>query len=75
MINFVIKLRTKLQKFRKHSQQNNSEIVTNEHDKEIHKGGHISPVKRQKIIDELRLKHYNNRISKNYKGFKKLIIK
>ena len=67
MIYLVIKLQTKLQKFKKNSQQNNSEIVTNEHGKEIHKGGYIYPVKRQKIIDELRLKYYNNRIkvSKN----------
>ena len=35
--------------------QNNSETITNKHDKEIHKGRYISPEERQKIIDELRL--------------------
>ena len=49
-------MRTKFQKFQNNSQQNNSEIVTNEHDKKIHKGGYISLEKRQNIIDELRLK-------------------
>ena len=38
------------------SQQNNSETVTNEHDKEIPKERYISPEKRQENIDELRLK-------------------
>ena len=36
--------------------QNNSETVTNKHDKEIPKETHISPEGRQEIIDELRLK-------------------
>ena len=31
----------KLQKFQKNSQQNNSETVTNENDKEMSKKGHI----------------------------------
>ena len=35
--------------------QNNSEIITNEHDKEIPKERYISPEERQKIIDDLRL--------------------
>ena len=43
----------------KNSQQNNSEIVTNEHDKkitkQIPKERYISPGKRRKIIDHLRL--------------------
>ena len=39
----------------KNSQQNNSETVTNEHDKEIPKERYISPKQRQKIIDNLRL--------------------
>ena len=39
----------------KSSQQNNSETVTNEHDKEIPKERHISPEGRQKIIDFLGL--------------------
>ena len=37
------------------SQQNNSETVTNEYDKEIPKERCISPEQRQKIIDNLRL--------------------
>ena len=49
----VIKSLIKLQKI---SKQNNSETVTNEHDKEIPKERYISPEERQKIIDELRLK-------------------
>ena len=40
----------------KNAQQNNSEIVTNEHDKEILKERYISPHEKQEIIDELRLK-------------------
>ena len=40
----------------KDSQQNDSETVTNEHDKEIRKERFISSEKRQEIIDELRLK-------------------
>ena len=42
----------------KHLQQNNSEnseTVTNEHDKEIPKERYISPEEIQKIIDDLRL--------------------
>ena len=46
---------TKLQ-VSKNSQQNNSETVTNEHDKEIPKERYIPPVERQEIVDELRLK-------------------
>ena len=68
---FVIKLLVKLWEFQKKSQQNNSETVTNEHDKEIPKERYISPEKRQENIDELRLKQYNNGVSKNYKSFKK----
>ena len=40
----------------KNLQQNNSEIVTYEHDKEIPTEAYISPEERQEIIDELRLK-------------------
>ena len=40
----------------KKPQQNISETVTNEHDKEIPEERHVSPEERQKIIDELRLK-------------------
>ena len=36
-------------------QQNNSETVTNEHDKEIPKKRYISPKEKQKIIDEFRI--------------------
>ena len=41
-------------KVSKNSQQNNSETVTNEHDKELSK--EKSPEERQEIIDELRLR-------------------
>ena len=34
--------------------QNNSETITNEHDKEIPKGRYISPEERQKVINDLR---------------------
>ena len=45
-------------KVSKNPQQDNSEAVTNEHDKEIHK-----EIKRQEIIDDLRLKQkYNSGI-------------
>ena len=37
-------------------QQNNSETVTNEHDKQIPQERYVSPEKRQEIIDELRLR-------------------
>ena len=40
-------------KFLKNSQQNNSETVTNENDKEIPKQRYISSEERQKIIDNL----------------------
>ena len=40
----------------KNLQQNNSETVTNEHDKEVPKERYVSPEERQEIIDELRLK-------------------
>ena len=46
------KIKTKVSK---DSQQNNSEIVRNEHDKEILQERYISLVERQKIIDDLRL--------------------
>ena len=44
----IIKVSNKLQ-------ENNTETVTNEHDKEIPKEWHISSLERQGIIDELRL--------------------
>ena len=49
-------LNCRITKVSKNSQQNNSETVTNEHDKEVHKERHVSPEERQEIIDELRLK-------------------
>ena len=49
------KIADKITKISKISPHNNSETVTNEHDKEIHKERYISPKERQKIIDDLRL--------------------
>ena len=59
----------------KNSQQNNSETVTNENDKETSKERFISPEKRQEIIDNLRLKWYNNGVSKIYKSLKHFTTK
>ena len=42
-------------KMTKHLQQNNSEKITHEYDKEIPKQIYISPEERQKIIDNPRL--------------------
>ena len=42
-------------KVSRRSPRNNAETITNEHDKEIHKGRYISPGERQKMIDDLRL--------------------
>ena len=50
------KIANKITKVSKHLQQNNSETVTNDYDKEIPKERCISPKERQEIIDELRLK-------------------
>ena len=50
------KIANKITKLSKISQQNNSETVTNEHDKEIPKERYVSLEERQEIIDELRLK-------------------
>ena len=49
------KIANRITKVSKNSQQNNSETVTNENDKEIPKERYISPEERQKIIDDLRL--------------------
>ena len=46
---------SKTTKASNNSQQNNSETVTNKHDKEILEERCISPEERQKIIDDLRL--------------------
>ena len=49
------KIANRITKVSKTSPQNNSETVTNEHDKEIPKERYISPEERQTIIDDLRL--------------------
>ena len=49
------KIADKITKVSKNSQQNNSETVTNDHDKETPNERYISPEERQKIIDNLRL--------------------
>ena len=50
------KIADKITKLLNNSQQNNSETVKNEHDKEIPKERYLCPEERQEIIDELRLK-------------------
>ena len=49
------KIADRIMKVSKTSQQDNSETVTNEYDKEIPKERYISPEERQKVIDHLRL--------------------
>ena len=49
------KIADKITKISKTSQQNNSETVTDEHDKDILKERYIFPEETQKIIDDLRL--------------------
>ena len=66
------KIADRITKVSKNSQQNNPETVTNEHDKEIPKERYISLEERQGINDKLRLKQFNNGITKNHKSFKKL---
>ena len=62
------KISDKIAKKSKNSQQNNSETVTNENDKEIPKERYICPKETHKIIDEMRLpQYYSNGISKNNK--------
>ena len=46
----------KVQKVSKNLQQNNSETITNEYDKEMLKERYVSPDERQENVDELRLK-------------------
>ena len=70
-----LKIADRITKVSTNSQQNNSETVTNENDKEIPKERYISSEERQDIIDELKLKLYNNEISKNHKSFKKFTTK
>ena len=48
------KTANKITKLSKNSPQNNSETITNEHDKEIPKERYISSEERQKIIDDLK---------------------
>ena len=50
------KIANEVTKVSKHSQQNTSETVTNEHDKKIPKERYVYPEERQEIIDELKLK-------------------
>ena len=50
------KIPNKIRKALKNSEENNSETVANEDDKEIRKERYISPEEREGIIDELRLK-------------------
>ena len=57
----------RIRKVFKNLQQNNSETVTNENDREIPNERCVSPEERQEFIDELRLKKYNNEIPKNQK--------
>ena len=52
----INKITNKITKVSKNSQQNNSDTVTDKHDKEIPKERYTSPEKTQKIIDDLRLK-------------------
>ena len=52
----VSKIANRITKVSKISQQNISETVTKEHDKEIPKEIHVSPEEWQWIIDEPRLK-------------------
>ena len=49
------KIGDRIIKVSQNSQQNNSEAVTNENDKELPKERYISLEQRQKVIDDLRL--------------------
>ena len=49
------KIANRIAKVSRSSPQNNSETITNEHDKEITKERYISPEERQKVIDNIRL--------------------
>ena len=51
----VIKIANRISKVSKNLQQNKSETVTNEDDKEMPKERYVSPEERQKNIDNLRL--------------------
>ena len=49
------KISNRITKVSKTSHKTSSETVANEHDKEIPKERYISPEKRQKLLDDLRL--------------------
>ena len=53
MIKLLIKSRKFPKKVSKNSQQNNSETVKNDHDKENSKERYISSEEKEKIIDDL----------------------
>ena len=62
------KITDRITKVSKRSPQINSEIITNEHDREIPKERYISPEESQRIIYNLRLiLQYNDGISKSNK--------
>ena len=69
------KIANKIAKVSKTSQDNNSETVTNENHKEIPKERYISTEKGKELTEDLRLKWYNNGISKYHKSFKKFTTK
>ena len=61
----AIKTLYKITRVPKNSQQNNSETLKNEHDKEVRKERYMSPEGRQKIMDNLISNiMYNNEIPK-----------
>ena len=49
------KIADRITKVSRSSQQNNWKIIINKHDKEIPKERYISPEKRQKVSEDLRL--------------------
>ena len=49
------KIADRITKVSRSSPQNNSETIINKHNKEIPKERYISPVEKQKVIDDLRL--------------------
>ena len=73
----------KSQKFVKSSQQNNQRqlqmsMIKKYLKKDMYlqkKDKNVYPEERQEIFDELRLKQYNNEISKNHKSYKKFTTK
>ena len=72
---FGDQISNRITKVSRNLQQNNLEKVTYENDKEMPKERYISAVERQEIIYKLRLKQYNNGISKTNKSFKKFTTK